>query len=515
MATEFSPPLLTEKTDYELWKLETQAWTVVTDISQEKQAVAVALNLPGDDKRMIKEKVFDELGLSALNSENGMSNLFDFLDRYLLEDELMSSWRRFEDFEKFERKHGQNIRKYVYHFDLKYSKVEKLHVKLPSELLALKLLSKANITEQERMMILTGINFKDKKNMFRDAKQSLLKFMGDLCGRKDVTGLVDVKLEPAWRKSISSSTSKRHVQQGYNNYLVKKNMNPLGTDGKLLLCHSCGSYQHFVAECPHSWENMVKSKSSEPDGKLGDQNSKSKGKDNRSTELMEPVDTGSVQVANIQLIAEDISQLTTEIQNLEADIKEIKAVLDRELQSRKEKAEILCHVENISKVKAEGQQEKSDTSLHELRQFMKTLQKEDLSRSLKEIKEKLSAKKFCSENNQVDRWILEKGTEICSVIERSQGRMTNSGTYEIQDNTKETNINGTCGMQQTLDSHNRTKQRLLRKAKEVRQKLHTKDSIDQTKELFCCEREQLNNIGFQVIAWCLGCKISHDINMFN
>ena len=153
MATEFSPPALTEKTDYELWKLETHAWTVVTDISKEKQAVAVALNLP-DDKRKIKEKVFGELGLSALNSENCMNNLFGFWDRYLLKDEVMSSWRRFEDFEKFERKHGQNIRDYVDNFDLKSSKVERHH-----EILALKLLSKANLTERERMIVLTGVNF--------------------------------------------------------------------------------------------------------------------------------------------------------------------------------------------------------------------------------------------------------------------------------------------------------------------------------------------------------------------
>ena len=187
MATEFSPPTLTEKTDYELWKLETHAWTVVTDISEEKQAVAVALNLPGDDKRKIKEKVFDELGLSVLNSENGMSNLFDFLDRYLLEDEVMSSWRRFDDFENFERKHGQNIRDYVDNFDLKSSKVEKLHVKLPSEILALKLLSKANLTQRERMIVLTRVNFNDKENMYRDAKNSLIKFMGDWSYQRNKT----------------------------------------------------------------------------------------------------------------------------------------------------------------------------------------------------------------------------------------------------------------------------------------------------------------------------------------
>ena len=42
-----------------------------------------------------------------------MSEHFEFLDRYLLVDELANSWNKFEDFEKFEKKHGQNIRENV------------------------------------------------------------------------------------------------------------------------------------------------------------------------------------------------------------------------------------------------------------------------------------------------------------------------------------------------------------------------------------------------------------------
>ena len=134
MATEMSIPTLAGSTNYELWKLQTQAWTVVTELSKEKQAVAVALSLPEDDKRRIKEKVFGELELDVLNSENGMSVLFEFLDKYLLEDELMNKWNKFEDFEIFERKHGQNIREYVAGFDLKFRKLEKMHIKLTSEI---------------------------------------------------------------------------------------------------------------------------------------------------------------------------------------------------------------------------------------------------------------------------------------------------------------------------------------------------------------------------------------------
>ena len=127
---------MTGSTNYELWKLQTQAWTVVTALSKEKQAVAVELSLSEDDNMKIKEKVFGELLLDVLNSENDMSILFEFLDRYLLEDELMNSWNKFEDFEKFEREYGQNIREYVADFDLKFGKLEKIHIKLSSEILA-------------------------------------------------------------------------------------------------------------------------------------------------------------------------------------------------------------------------------------------------------------------------------------------------------------------------------------------------------------------------------------------
>ena len=213
MATEINPPSLTKSKSYELWKIQTLAWSVVTDLSKERQAIAVALRLPEDDKNDIKEKVFGELKLDDLNSENGMSLLFQFLDQHLLADELMDSLKKFEDFENFERKHGQNIREFVNNFDLRSSKLEKLNIKIPSEILALKLLRKANLTKQEIMIVLSGVNFTDKENMYRETKYSLIKFLGTFTDENDRIGH-DVKLEPAWRKLTSSSYKAGHIQRG-------------------------------------------------------------------------------------------------------------------------------------------------------------------------------------------------------------------------------------------------------------------------------------------------------------
>ena len=36
---------------------------------------------------------------------------------------------------------------------------------------------------------------------------------------------------------------------------IKKKLNHLGTDRRVLLCSSCGSYRHLLAECPESSDN--------------------------------------------------------------------------------------------------------------------------------------------------------------------------------------------------------------------------------------------------------------------
>ena len=420
MATEISIPTLTGSTNYELWKLQTQAWTVVTELSKEKQAVAVALNLPEVDKRKIKEKVFGELELDELNSENGMSVLFEFLDRYLLEDELTNKWNKFEDFEKFERKPGQNIKEYVADFDLKFRKLEKLHIKLPSEILAFKLLRNAHLSKQERMIVLTGVNFAEKENVYQQTKYSLIKFMGDFSEEKAGTGS-DVRLEPAWKKSASSSNRKacgQHFKIGWMKkklnplgYDGKILLNPLGYDGKILLCNSCGSYRHLVAECQDSWENIAKRKTSEFNVKLSGQSDKNKLKDdeNRSRESLELGEVCSVSIANKQLV-EEVTQLKADIRNLKTEIEEIMVVKDEELKIQT--GEFLSHI-RIVEQENEGQQKESGTTLQILIQSIMKLQKEvkllgtdDYDRQTKKKEMKLN------ESNRTKKRLLEKAKKV-------------------------------------------------------------------------------------------------------
>ena len=72
----------------------------------------------------------------------------------------------------------------------------------------------------------------------------------------------DVRLEPAWKKLVSSSYRKGCVQH-CSIGVMKKKQNPLGLGRQILLCNSCGSYWHPLVEYLDSWKNMIKRKASQ------------------------------------------------------------------------------------------------------------------------------------------------------------------------------------------------------------------------------------------------------------
>lgn len=96
--------------------------------------------------------------------------LLNFLDQHLAKDDITDSLGKFEDFEDFKRAEGQSINDFVAIFDAKYRKIEKKMMTLPAEILAFKLLRKANITKDEKLLVLTGMNC-NKATLYEEAKK--------------------------------------------------------------------------------------------------------------------------------------------------------------------------------------------------------------------------------------------------------------------------------------------------------------------------------------------------------
>ena len=262
----------------------------------------MALSLPEDDESGIREKVFDEIKLEELTAEDGFEKLVEFLEKKLGKDDLSDSLEKFEAFENYQRETATPIAEYIAKFDQKYKKLLKHDMALPAPILGFKLLQRANISKSERMLVLTGMDYSKKDDLYEQAKQSLLKFKGEQGGGAGSfqTGGANcaVKLEPAflaeheqtllasgytktprggyggrynYRNTNSRSThawrgtrgqfsgpgnSNQHTRGSPSLRNKSRNINPSGTDGNLLLCRACGSYRHLLKDCPDSWENM-------------------------------------------------------------------------------------------------------------------------------------------------------------------------------------------------------------------------------------------------------------------
>ena len=125
MTTKINPPTINKGKPYERFRQELLAWKEITDLSSSKQGIAIALSLPEDDETHIRDKVFDQISIDDLKSDDGLTILLNFLDQHLAKDDLTDSLEKFEDFDDFRRSERQSIHEYVAIFDAKYRKIEK------------------------------------------------------------------------------------------------------------------------------------------------------------------------------------------------------------------------------------------------------------------------------------------------------------------------------------------------------------------------------------------------------
>ena len=275
MSTKINPPDYSNKT-YEQYKIELQAWQKVTSLTAEKQGIAIALSLPESDSSCIRQRVFEELSLEDLGSNDGMKKLFNFLDEKLGKDDLADSLEKFEDFDDFVRLDDQAISDFITQFDQRYNRIVKKGMKLPAEILAFQLLKRAKITSDEKLLVLTGMDYSQKETLYDQAKKSLKKFKGKEAGCRETQNPA-IKIEPAFiaeNEDAFVAAGYKVVPLGRSNWRgrsgpiryrgptrgagVQRKVNPPGKDGRPITCRACGSYRHLIADCPDSWENQDK-----------------------------------------------------------------------------------------------------------------------------------------------------------------------------------------------------------------------------------------------------------------
>ena len=128
---------------------------------------------------------------------------------------------------------------------------------LPPEILAFKLIRKANITKEEKLLVLTGMNYENKITLYEEAFLAAGYVKGKQLGKQGTENREETwqRWRP-WRGGLGGKQfsgteyrkqgSRRGYQQTQSASRVnqpsdrnRKNINPLGPDGQVLTCKSC------------------------------------------------------------------------------------------------------------------------------------------------------------------------------------------------------------------------------------------------------------------------------------
>ena len=89
------------------------------------------------------------------------------MDLKLGKEDLEDSLEKYEEFLKdCKRSKNQKITEFILESEQKYNRIAKKNIKLPEEILAFELLSNANISKQDKMLVLTGMDFFSEVDSF-------------------------------------------------------------------------------------------------------------------------------------------------------------------------------------------------------------------------------------------------------------------------------------------------------------------------------------------------------------
>lgn len=266
-----NPPVLEDIEEYEQWKEDVLIWKEITDLSKNKQALAVHLTLKGQAK-----EVANQVSTSDKKKDDGLEILLAKLDGAFLKEPERRKFIAYQKFEECTRKEAMPICEFMRVFDTKYFKMKEKGMELPDEVLAFRLVKNCNLTEVQRDQVMAST----KPLSFKEVRATLKRMFESSAGTKELDHGVKVKEEPLYVakgmdkqeiRDIGSRsednrmrneedevmwTTNYRSQRGYGRQwgrrynrsgrYQRRNWRNVGYDSG---CFECGSKDHWAREC--------------------------------------------------------------------------------------------------------------------------------------------------------------------------------------------------------------------------------------------------------------------------
>ena len=187
------------------WKEDVLMWKEITDLSKNKQALAVHLTLKGQAR-----EVANQVSTADKKKDNGLDILLEKLDESFLREPERRKFMAYQDFEECVRKEGVSICDFMREFDTKYFKMKEKNMELPDEVLAFRLVKNCKLTEMQRNQVMAST----KPLSFKEVRATLKRMFESDGGPHNGSdyGRVQVKEEPMYLTKASDRQEKCDVE---------------------------------------------------------------------------------------------------------------------------------------------------------------------------------------------------------------------------------------------------------------------------------------------------------------
>ena len=141
-------PVLTDATDYGLWKKQVNIWVLGTQAQAGQQAARLIGFMSGKAHEAAIQIPPEGLGTVA--------QLTTELDKLFLKDDTQSLFQAIEDFEQYNRSKETSIDEYIRSFEQKYKRLKALRSDKEAYedgIKAFKLLHQASLTSEQKRLI--------------------------------------------------------------------------------------------------------------------------------------------------------------------------------------------------------------------------------------------------------------------------------------------------------------------------------------------------------------------------
>ena len=200
---KIQPPDLEECKSFDVYLTKLKVWEATTPAPEETRGAIIASSLPNNSKKFkkdLQDKFYEQVDGDKLVTKEGVELVKTFLKKELGEEDLYKMVRVWNELENCQRS-VKTIDEFIDSFERCYTSVTSISktTNIPAEIRAFMVLKRANVSDTQRMLVLSKIDLNDKAGMFDKMCKELKLVLGGGPGKpiKDDNNSNDgIRVEP-------------------------------------------------------------------------------------------------------------------------------------------------------------------------------------------------------------------------------------------------------------------------------------------------------------------------------